>query len=167
MRFILPGSTKFTVLTCFTTGQRNWTSPPPKGETPLFFIYWEMIRECCATTTSHYLTRSSNPSDMPNSSRWGRVAVLRRSTFQVKTNLSPILTKRNQKRTDKSLSSVVIPLIVRCTGFLANGANIITGSRKYPRERESGQSWVKFPPEITPGLRRIDVPDRNGHIDGC
>jgi hypothetical protein len=39
IRFIFPGSTKFNVLICFTTGHRNWTSPPPKGADPRFLIY--------------------------------------------------------------------------------------------------------------------------------
>ena len=38
IRLILPGSTKFRVLTCFTIGHRNWISPPPAGAAPRFFI---------------------------------------------------------------------------------------------------------------------------------
>jgi hypothetical protein len=39
MRLILPGSTKLRVLTCFTMGQRNRTSPPPSGGEPRFLIF--------------------------------------------------------------------------------------------------------------------------------
>lgn len=67
--------------------------------------------------------------------------------------------------TERSRSSVVIPLIVRCMGFFANGARIITGSRKYPIERDSGQSCVTFPPEMTPGFKSIEVPDEVSSVE--
>lgn len=60
--------------------------------------------------------------------------------------------------TDKSFSSVVIPLRVRWKGFLENGASITRGSRKNPIDRETGQSCSIFPPVITPGFSRIEVP---------
>jgi hypothetical protein len=38
IRLILPGSRKWSVLTCFTIGHKNCTSPPPRGAAPRFFI---------------------------------------------------------------------------------------------------------------------------------
>lgn len=38
IRFILPGATKLMVFACLMIGQRNWTSPPPNGTAPRFFI---------------------------------------------------------------------------------------------------------------------------------
>lgn len=61
-------------------------------------------------------------------------------------------------RTERSFSSVVIPVSVRFKGFLENGASIMIGSKKYPIDRESGQSCTTGPPEMTPGLRRNAVP---------
>ena len=60
--------------------------------------------------------------------------------------------------TERSLSSVVIPLRVNASGFFENGASIIIGSRKYPIDRERGHSWTSGPPEMIPGLTRIAVP---------
>jgi hypothetical protein len=39
IRLILPGCTKFRVFTCFTTGQINWTCPPPRGGAPRLDIW--------------------------------------------------------------------------------------------------------------------------------
>jgi hypothetical protein len=61
--------------------------------------------------------------------------------------------------TERSLSSVVMPLKVNASGFFENGASIIIGSRKYPIDRERGHSWTTGPPEIIPGLTRIAVPN--------
>lgn len=63
------------------------------------------------------------------------------------------------RRTERSLSSVVIPLKVNASGFFENGANIIIGSRKYPTDLERGHSWTTGPPEMIPGLTRMAVPN--------
>lgn len=34
------------------------------------------------------------------------------------------------------------------------------GSRKYPTERDKGQSWVMGPPAMIPGFSRIAVPSK-------
>ena len=62
-------------------------------------------------------------------------------------------------RTERSLSSVVIPLKVNARGFFENGANMIIGSKKYPTDREGGHSWTTGPPEMIPGLTRMAVPN--------
>jgi hypothetical protein len=62
-------------------------------------------------------------------------------------------------RTERSLSSVVIPRKVSCRDFFANGASITIGSRKYPIDLDRGQSCDTGPPDIIPGLSMMAVPD--------
>jgi len=73
--------------------------------------------------------------------------------------VSSALKGRKRNRTERSFSSVVTPASVRFKGFLEKGASIMTGSRKYPTERDNGQSWTITPPEMIPGLRRRAVPN--------
>lgn len=65
IRFIFPGSTKFNVLICLTTGHKNCTSPPPSGEEPRFFIWGFLFRYSFVQKASAR-TRSSR-SETPNS----------------------------------------------------------------------------------------------------
>jgi len=73
--------------------------------------------------------------------------------------VSSISKNRKRRRTERSFSSVVTPASVRFKGFLEKGASMMTGSRKYPTERDNGQSWTITPPEMIPGLRRRAVPN--------
>lgn len=44
------------------------------------------------------------------------------------------------------------------SGDFPQGASWASGSRKYPTERDTGQSWVWVPPRRIPGRNRSEVP---------
>lgn len=90
IRFIRPGWTKFNVLSCFTTGQRNCASPPPRGGAPRFFIWWTNEGQVRNRNEAEILfpfrregwrTRNSKPSLIPNGCKCGKVTVRIRSTY--------------------------------------------------------------------------------------